>query len=836
MDVQHTTDADGPRARPEQRPNPPAESGLAPFPITQIGNPKPPVPSRSLNFHLCFVLWVSCTKFSKQGNTARSTCQTGMTSTRPKKTDIVRKRTGCQRCRAKRRQVRVPTSQRAPSKLTRLLLSAKCDETRPECLACVQRGVSCGGYQTRIRFKDVSDVTAEASKKVEAARWSALRAADSERSQANRRSGFGNHQQRLQPRQGESEGDGPLLTRSPILFEDGDVNEQHGEPHRQRETSIPALEELPPCLEAPIPIIPNDQINQRADGRSASEIDDGHEGTIDITAWHRTPSPSPSRYDILNIVSMADMDSDGPSWNPTIDAPTEPGPSQQPAAALAWEDLLIFPNPSRAPTPAPARRLIAAASSHIARVIPSTPSPSEDELLAAFSREIAPRITMQLPYDTLCSVSSAFRAAALSLAAAHYAHAHTHSNGSKSPSDTSCHYYDFAVADLDHQISRQHPQPQACNALVGTVMLLIHRDFVVGSQIDIYARLRQLEAISNAIDVSEHCAPSLLKAWYMLAFDMRLRLLPTRKTTAVVGGLPPLHVYGQWDTQVTIRDIHSSLWRLHCRAVIESSCPESDDGIQPEAHSASRRAVQWLCSVLGRRCDRRQWEQGDYHDKSLSVEAITAQVSMFESRLDVWHRSIAREDIPVPSLDACSGDVMAGPSYGAIVPYSASDRHKGMDYGVYLVSRMICLYLQSSYGPRGSWSNNAVKIEAMARIVLGITLNMGPSVVSEHDALTMTYMVAMLAEGAAIASAVLEALLPKWRKGMAGTTADRVAWLSIESLMRTIIRERHAGRSIRFIIDCVDEDERGLVEEADRRRVVFGDIGGRGYFRDVIGQ
>ncbi|KAJ4172336.1 hypothetical protein NW754_002530 [Fusarium falciforme] len=53
-----------------------------------------------------------------------------------------------------------------------------CDETRPKCLSCVQRGVECGGYERRIAFKDVSAATADYSKRIEEARWSALRLRD----------------------------------------------------------------------------------------------------------------------------------------------------------------------------------------------------------------------------------------------------------------------------------------------------------------------------------------------------------------------------------------------------------------------------------------------------------------------------------------------------------------------------------------------------------------------------------------------------------------------------------------------------------------------------------
>ncbi|KAI1140065.1 hypothetical protein F5Y05DRAFT_305217 [Hypoxylon sp. FL0543] len=54
---------------------------------------------------------------------------------RPKKTKIVRARTGCRNCRARRK---------------------KCDERRPACSACIRLGARCEGYDTKLRFRSVS--------------------------------------------------------------------------------------------------------------------------------------------------------------------------------------------------------------------------------------------------------------------------------------------------------------------------------------------------------------------------------------------------------------------------------------------------------------------------------------------------------------------------------------------------------------------------------------------------------------------------------------------------------------------------------------------------------
>ncbi|PYH88718.1 hypothetical protein BO71DRAFT_435490 [Aspergillus ellipticus CBS 707.79] len=54
---------------------------------------------------------------------------------RPKKTSIVRTKTGCHTCRARHR---------------------KCDEAKPSCLFCIQRGFQCEGYAPRYSFRRVN--------------------------------------------------------------------------------------------------------------------------------------------------------------------------------------------------------------------------------------------------------------------------------------------------------------------------------------------------------------------------------------------------------------------------------------------------------------------------------------------------------------------------------------------------------------------------------------------------------------------------------------------------------------------------------------------------------
>jgi hypothetical protein len=295
---------------------------------------------------------------------------------------------------------------------------------------------------------------------------------------------------------------------------------------------------------------------------------------------------------------------------------------------------------------------------------------------------------------------------------------------------------------------------------------------------------------------------------------------------------------------MTIRDIFSSLWRLHCRAIVEASFPEDGALVgSATSNSASRKAAQWLCLVLGRKCDRWNWEQRDFHDQSLTRDAILGQAAMFDERLDVWHRSIGRDDVPVPCLGEGVDKVLSLPLGGTIVPYDVPDSGKATDYALYLLSRMMCMYLVASYGSRdastAAASGCAAKADAMARIILGIGLKKGPSssrALSELDPVSLAFLAALLTEGASIATAILEGVIPAIRTNKTPGPTQAVKQ-RMERCVELVLRERHAGRSVRYIINGYDEDVRAnafLEVGSTTKHVIFGDIGGRGYFRDVV--
>ncbi|OBR02793.1 C6 zinc finger domain protein [Colletotrichum higginsianum IMI 349063] len=534
------------------------------------------------------------------------------------------------------------------------------------------------------------------------------------------------------------------------------------------------------------------------------------------------------------------------------------------ADAPSWEDMLDFPDPSsRAQTP-PLGGGEEDTTTLSTVVRQRGAGMTEDSLLGTFERDVAPRIALQLlPFTDLFRASTGLRAAALALTTSYLRLCRTSdpeptSTGTRpGPAATGvhCHYYYFAVADLAHQVEMCPGPDAAADALVCAAILLVYRDIAVGSHRDVCGHLRQLEALSAAVDdLASRCHPALLRAWRLFSFDMRLCSLVTRKSVAgpPPPPPPPQQMCAPWDSRLTIRDIFSSLWRLHGRAVIEASFSEPGGGgggggggpAAARRQSASRRAVQWLCSVFGRRCDLRQWEQRDYHDETLSDDAIATQCRVFESRLDAWHRATARNDLPVPCLGAGAEGVVAwgGGGFGAVVPYDIPDRGAAIDYSLYLISRMTCLHLQSRYQARRDPKHaSALDSDVLARVALGILLKAGPAwptaALGEPNVLTLLYMTALVSEGAAVATAVLEGVLPRFgRDGGDMPAVERDEMLYMERLMEVVVRERHRGRSVRFAIDSYDEDHRrdATCSARQRRIAVFGDFGGRGHFRDVV--
>ncbi|KAH7140979.1 hypothetical protein EDB81DRAFT_69373 [Dactylonectria macrodidyma] len=702
-----------------------------------------------------------------------------MSSTRVKKTDIVRKRTGCQRCRSKRR---------------------KCDESRPECAACVQRGLSCPGYQRQLTFKDVSALTAETSRRIEETKWSELRRNDARRIDRCHRTGTNQSRQQgniVETTDSDSPGPECISFAQPDSPASEDLISGEYEfcaslplPHQTLELSLDFLMEQ--ISEAPHPIL-----------ESASEIQDstavrrpGATTTID-----RVP-PLVETNSCIQQHSVSFENDDDPQ-------------------VQLWEHFINFSEASPTQTPS---NLLPPTGYTGADSSPDPSPPTEDALLRNFQENIVHMIPLVLPFEDLFRVSSGLRAAALALSSSHLcwtARSEPPCAKTRLKCQSDCHYYEFAVRDLALQM--RQPCKRSSEQLFGAAMLLVYRDLLVGSAIAVFKHMQKLETIATQLDVSSLCTPTLLRAWRMLLCDMRTRMMPTRKSAMTIN-VPQQCL--PWDAQLTIRDLYSSIWSLHARFVLESSFNTVNSGNKV---SASQAAVQWLYSVLGRQCDLHQLQQKDYHEDILSATMVAERCSKFETCLDNWHRTLQPHDLPRPILGKTQ-DIITGSSFGAIVPYQFTDERKALDYISYLLSRIMCSYLQSRVQEPSSASTS----QAYAWIILGIAATIG---LRKHQfagpgIFAQLLVTSMLSDGTMIATAILDGLLPR-ATALAQSPLGAFELRSLRKMLELIIREKNRGKAIRIIISAFDEHE-SLDKLFELQSVVaFGDCNGREPFRDV---
>ncbi|KAK2728898.1 hypothetical protein CKAH01_10726 [Colletotrichum kahawae] len=642
-----------------------------------------------------------------------------------------------------------------------------CDETRPNCLACVRRGVECSGYDRTISFKDVTALVAESSRKFETARWSALRLEDARRRRRRTEEARG-------APSGGTQGPAPstLAPLSPHLTTDGWSGGAFALPWPLFATSSgPGLEIL-----------------------QSGDPDVGDVGPL------REATPLLGR-------AMHEDQSTNESSPEDFTLP-------------AWDEFIVSQEPSTDST----------SSSDSLLGEPTTDCqlslPVEEALIHHFDKKIAPTIPVALAFTNLFQRSSCFRAAVLALSASNLQLAQ------RLPLDLEslrrvCDdksvwiYYDTAVKDLQAQL--QHVEQRSSEELAGAALLLAYHEIEAGTALGIRNHASGLDAIASKLDFAASSVPELFKAWRMLRYDVRFMMTPTRKTYNPVDNYD---VSSLLDPQLAIRDILSRLHNMYARHAMEASF---DPTANTDGPSASEQAAMWIRSSLGRECDHRNYQRGDFHKDSLTRETVLHSCDTFSRRLDSWHRALCDHDLPIARLGT-DEDFVSGPSFEPVVTYRFADERKALDYMLYLVSRMIVTYLRSVFDPAVS----ASATNTWAKLILGIVCGMDVhqrqqfTVLRVDNILSVT---AKLCESTNFATTVLDYLLPKII-GPGLTGPDMVGWAYLKSTLELGVREKRRGRALRFILDGTEEDS-SIWEIVARHHVVaFGDYNGKGYFRD----
>lgn len=697
-------------------------------------------------------------------------------SSRPKKTDIVRKRTGCQNCKKKRR---------------------KCDETRPECLACVKKGVTCSGYERPVTFRDVTTRAAESSRKFEEARWAALRLEDERRKR--RRTG--------------STGEPSPAPRGPLRSED--IIEL---PARDDTLTAPVPAPMPPwhstnvegwlagSFSLPWPLFDT--------SGSASAVPDASQQHQDVAKSKTNLTELEQPTPLVSSANRLMPRSGGPNSS------TPAGEAPSPALSTGWDEFLVTDGSS------PGSSTSTSSPLGEPTVDCQLSIPLEEVLIQHFDRNVLPSIPVALSFPNLFRQSSCFRSAVLALSASNIKLTQPLPIDPlvlrRVCDDSSVWiYYDTAVKGLQAQL--QNAENYRGEELAGAALLLAYHELEAGTALGIRNHATGLDAIASKLDFAASSIPDLFKAWRMLRYDVRFMMLPTRATCNVVDNYD---VSSLLDPQLAIRDILFRLHGLHARYAMEATFSQDSTA---DGHSASEKVALWLMSVLGRESDRRNVRLKDFHKENLTPDMILRQCDVFSHRLDNWHKALCDHDMPVVKLGTDS-DLISGATFETFVTYRFGDTRKALEYVIYLVCRMTCSYLRSLFDPSVQSSGT----DALAKVILGIVCGMNMQQRQQFTVLRVDVLLRMtagLSEGTNFITTVLDYLLPRLiSSGLTGP--DIVAWIYLKSALELELRERRKGRAIRMTIDGVEEDCE-MWQLVNRHPVAaFGDYNGKGYFRD----
>ncbi|KXH46463.1 hypothetical protein CSAL01_03024 [Colletotrichum salicis] len=672
-----------------------------------------------------------------------------------------------------------------------------CDETRPECLACVKKGVKCSGYERSVTFRDVTTRAAESSRKFEEARWAALRLED----------------ERRKRRRLNSTGDSSPAPREPSTLED-----VIGLPARDGPLTAPVPAPLPPwhstsaegwlagSFTLPWPLF--DTSSGSSTVQDASQQQHGTAQSKINSAELGQPTP------LENSTSRSMLTRGEPNNStPPVEAPS-------PAFTTGWDEFLV--------TDASSPGSSTSTSSPLGEptVDCQLSIPLEEVLIQHFDRSVLPSIPVALSFPNLFRQSSCFRSAVLALSASNIKLTQPLPIDPlvlrRVCDDSSVWiYYDTAVKGLQAQL--QNVENHRGEELAGAALLLAYHELEAGTALGIRNHATGLDAIASKLDFAASSIPDLFKAWRMLRYDVRFMMTPTRSSCNAVDSYD---VSSLLDPQLAIRDILSRLHGLHARYAMEASFSQDTT---VDGSSASEKVAVWLISVLGRECDRRNVRLKDFHKENLTPDIILRQCDVFSHRLDNWHKGLCTHDMPVVKLGTDS-DLISGATFETFLTYRFGDTRKALEYVIYLVCRMACSYLRSLFDPSVQSSGT----DALAKVILGIVCGMNMQQRQQFTVLRVDVLLRMaagLSEGTNFITTVLDYLLPRLiSSGLTGP--DIVAWIYLKSALELELRERRKGRAIRMTIDGVEEDCE-MWQLVNRHPVAaFGDYNGKGYFRD----
>ncbi|CAG9982800.1 unnamed protein product [Clonostachys byssicola] len=475
----------------------------------------------------------------------------------------------------------------------------------------------------------------------------------------------------------------------------------------------------------------------------------------------------------------------------------------------------------------------------------------EEALLMYFGQQVLPRTPVGVTFPQWFYKNRCFRAAVLALSSSFLKLDRNRGNSHKVANvavyahgrndKINWLYYDTAVKTLNEQL--ESPHKEDLEQLAGAALLLAYHDIEVGTPLGVRNHACGLDALASRMDFSTCSTPGLFKAWRMLRCDRKFSSLATRKTITAVDAYDMSSVL---DQQIAIREVLIGLWKLHSRYFMEAtflsnsqmespplpplSSANADDEEGNIVPSPSERVSQWLQLVLNRDCDMHQAQQKDFYSDSLTQHMITQQCTYFARQLDQWYEGVVEADLPRVKIGTDSDFVTSNSISDVLVTYRLANESKALDHILYLLSRMICNYLRSVFNPGAV----APVSEAWAKVILGIICGMNFTrqnfTLFRVDMLLL--ITALLSEGTRIVMIILEHVIPHINS-IDEADPGFFTWSYLKTILHLMTQERLQGRTIRLIIDDSIQDSEQRHTAVRHRLVAFGDFSGQGQFRDV---
>ncbi|VUC29437.1 unnamed protein product [Clonostachys rosea] len=703
----------------------------------------------------------------------------------------------------------------------------KCDETQPQCVACVQRGLNCI-YQRPLVFKGFNEKPTDSPElPYHGDTKSGLEGGRLVRASPTIDSGNAivraSHQYDPKPHKitrGSPPPDCPISAQALSLCraEESSFSTYDSVSKPAAKTSLPSLDEFAPRL----------HLYEIRKQWKADSIGAGYPNVEDSARLKPFPRGG---------FGGAETNNDGDSGHFSNYSPPHSiqTPSSSTSHSKSWGE---------------SPRSTSDCSSSQPRSFPLRPE-VEEALLMYFGQQVLPRTPVGVTFPQWFYKNRCFRAAVLALSSS-FLKLDRNRGNNQSLADVAVHaygrhdkinwlYYDTAVKTLNEQL--ESPHKEDLEQLASAALLLAYHDIEVGTPLGVRNHACGLDALASRMDFGTCSTPGLFKAWRMLRCDRKFSSLATRKTITAVDAYDMSSVL---DQQIAIREVLIGLWKLHSRYFMEAtflsnsqmdssplppfSCANVDEEERSTVPSPSERVSQWLQLVLNRDCDTHQAQQKDFYSDSLTRHVINQRCTYFAKQLDQWYEGVAESDLPMVKISTDSDFVTSNAISDVLVTYRLANESRALDHILYLLSRMICNYLRSVFNPGAV----APVSEAWAKVILGIICGMNFTrqnfTLFRVDMLLL--ITALLSEGTRVVMIILEHVIPHIKR-IDDADPGFFTWSYLKTILHLMIQERNQGRTIRLIIDDSIQDSEQRHTAVRHRLVAFGDFSGEGQFRDV---